>query len=430
MLVTNVGPAKAYAIMPFIWSVGTILGPSIGGLFAEPVANYPDIFHPGGIFDKFPYLLPNLICSALMLASILAGYFFLVETHPDMQPWSTAEDLQVTTAETPLMPAQAGITTSGANLTHDSYGTFTDVDEEAVEEWDLKADGTSRPTSTHSDNDEKTFTKRVVMLVVALGIFTYHSMTYDSLMPIFFQDERIPGHGRIVNLLSRIPASQHGSLAGGLGLSVKDTGVIMSLNGLIALSVQAFVFPLMASWLGVWNTFIFTAVGHPLAYFIVPWLALVPERLVYPGIYTCLAIRNLFSILAYPCLLILIKEASPRPKALGKINGLAASTGAACRTLASPLAGFLYSLGIKIELTAIAWWASALVAFAGTVQAFFINRRKSRESHRIVAAPCRFMPQEQHRDHRPSIVRIRIQSDANHSIADERTPFASRVYRG
>ena len=118
--------AKAYAIMPFVWSIGTILGPSIGGFFAEPAANFPSMFPESGIFGRYPYLLPNLICAGLMLVSILAGYFFLIETHPDMQPWSTPEDLQESNAETPLMPAQAGTTTAAVNLTQgESYGTLS-----------------------------------------------------------------------------------------------------------------------------------------------------------------------------------------------------------------------------------------------------------------------------------------------------------------
>lgn len=417
--------------MPFVWSVGTILGPSIGGVFAEPVETYPQFFHKGGIFDKFPYLLPNLICSALMLVSVIAGYFLLVETHPDMQPWSTPQQLQETSAETPMLPAQAGLTTSGATLTHESYGTFNAVDEEAVEEeWDLKPDGTSRTPSQHSRTDDsKVFTKRVILLTVALGIFTYHSMTYDHLMPIFFQDERVPSGGRIMRAIIAPVASRHNALAGGLGLSVRDTGVIMSFNGIIALVVQALIFPLVVSWLGAWRAFLMTAIGHPIAYFIVPYLALLPENWLYPGIYGALAVRNFFSIIAFPVLLILIKEASPSPRCFGKINGLAASVGAGARCVASPIAGLLYSTGMKMELTAIAWWASALVALIGTLQAFFINRKKSGEHHHVDGV-VPFLPETpRHRESRLSIVRIRVQEgdDSGYSTMDERTPFATRV---
>ena len=129
---------------------------------------------------------------------------------------------------------------------------------------------------------------------------------------------------------------------------------------------------------------------------------------------------------AYPILLILIKEASPAPNCLGKINGLAASTGAACRTMAAPIAGFLYGVGIQIDLTALAWWASTVVALVGVAQAFFIVQRKTGPQHEVhVAAPFHFNENEQsqRRQHRPSIVHIHVSEDVTHNNSDERTPL-------
>ena len=422
--------------MPFVWSIGTILGPYIGGYFATPVQNFPGMFSEHGIFAKFPYLLPNLICVGLMVVSIIAGYLCLHETHPDMQPGSrrSEDDLEQHAfhirANSSIMTTQPTDNTPAVNITQESYGTFNTVSEEAVvEEWNLKADGTARPSSSSSRSSPKVFTKRVIMLTVALGIFTYHSMTYDHLLPIFFQDDRVPAGGpEIMSILSATTSNDHGSFAGGLGLSVKDVGVIMSINGVIALMVQAVVFPTMASWLGVWKVFMLVTILHPIAYFIVPFLALLPPNLLYAGIYTCLTIRNCLSILAYPVLLILIKEASPSRSCLGKINGLAASTGAACRTMASPVAGFLYGVGIKTDFTAIAWWASALVAVIGAIQVLTISRDDSGPQHQVRAvAPCRFMaepPEQQRMRHKPSVVRIRVQElDSGYISEDERTPL-------
>lgn len=417
--------------MPFVWSVGTILGPCIGGYFATPVQNFPGTFSENGIFAKFPYLLPNLICAGLMVVSIVAGWLCLEETHPEMQPWSRRSEHDEQPfhirADSSIMTTQPSYSSPAVNLTQESYGTFNDVSEEAIEEeWDVKADGTTRGASVSSASSQKVFTKRVIMLTVALGIFTYHSMTYDHLLPIFFQDDRVPaGSGEIMNTLSAAASNEHGSLAGGLGLSIKDVGVIMSFNGIIALVVQAVVFPLAASWLGIWKVFLAVTILHPIAYFIVPFLALLPPDILYAGIYTCLTIRNCLSILAYPVLLILIKEASPGPSSLGRINGLAASTGAACRTMASPVAGFLYGVGIKIDLTAIAWWASALVAVAGAVQALTIRREDSGPRHQVHAVSfAGESEQHQRRKHRPSIVRIRVQgSDSGYASEDERTPL-------
>ncbi|KAF2191087.1 MFS general substrate transporter [Zopfia rhizophila CBS 207.26] len=369
---------RAYAVMPFVWSVGTIIGPSIGGYFANPSENFPSVFPPSSLFAKFPYLLPNLLCALLLVVAIIAGYLLLEETHPDMQPWSTQEDLNRTAAETPLLPAAGATAHAAANLTAESYGTFDAVDVQRDELWRVKSNG---EWIENSPPNEKVITKSVAMFVVALGIFTYHSMTYDHLLPIFFQDKRIDD----VSAFGMTPSS----FAGGLGLKTQDVGIIMSFNGVIALLVQAVVFPLTASWFGVWHLLIFVTIGHPIAYFIVPYLAVLPENWLYPAIYTCLAIRNFFSILAYPLLLIMIKESAPSANHLGKINGLAASTGAACRTVASPIAGLLYGLGIEIRFTPLAWWASCLVAVVGALQVPFLKRENRNANTQVrTAARC------------------------------------------
>lgn len=61
----------------------SIIGAGIGGTLAEPVKNYPSIFSAGGIFDKYPFLLPNLVCTAVVIFGLLVGIFFLEETHED-----------------------------------------------------------------------------------------------------------------------------------------------------------------------------------------------------------------------------------------------------------------------------------------------------------------------------------------------------------
>jgi len=85
--------------------------------------------------------------------------------------------------------------------------------------------------------------------------------------------------------------------------------------------------------------------------------------------------------LEYPLLLIMIKEAAPSPSHLGKINGLAASTGGACRTVASPVAGILYGIGSQMHFTALAWWASAIIAILGALQVPWIDRQKNKTAH-------------------------------------------------
>ena len=366
--------------MPFVWSIGTIIGPAIGGTLAKPTQAFPEFFPRDGFWAQYPYLLPNLVCSLLLLISIIVGWVLLEETHPDMQPWSTEEDLTNTQAETPLLATAAATEHPGVDLRGDSYGTFNSVDIEEHPRWLVNSDGSQRSNShTRTDPSKKTFSKQVILLVVALGIFTFHSMTYDCMLPIFLQDDREMIWAESSGLGLRIN--------GGLGLSTRAVGGIMSINGVIALFVQGALFPVIAGWLGIWKTFIVVTVLHPIAYILVPYIVLLPDVWIYPGIYACVTIRNLLSILAYPVLLILLKEATPSRNSLGKINGLAASAGAACRTIAPPISGYLYDLGKGLGFTGLAWWASAAVALVGAIQCWSVGREKNKTA-RVRGVHC------------------------------------------
>ncbi|KAF4920457.1 putative membrane protein [Colletotrichum viniferum] len=352
---------RAFSVMPFVWSIGTIIGPFIGGTFADPHDAFPNVFPVDGLFYRYPYLLPNLICAALLFVSIILGYFLLEETHPDMQPRVFLPDDTFASEETPLLETMDAMKRPAVDMRDENYGTVRGRDAQAA--------------AKKVDQPYNIYTKPIMSLIAALCIFTYHSMTYDHLLPIFFEDDRATANP--MSILAT-PSSPFYS-PGGLGLSLRAVGMIMAVNGVIALFVQAVIFPFVAEKLGIFRLFIIVTVLHPIAYLMVPSLLFVPESMLYAGIYFCLAIRNIMSIILYPVLLILIKEATPTPKALGKVNGLAASAAAGFRMIAPPVAGWLYTTGSKVDCTALAWYGSAVVAVIGAIQGFSVKRQRKEE---------------------------------------------------
>ncbi|KAH6607639.1 mfs transporter [Trichoderma cornu-damae] len=377
---------RAFSVMPFVWSVGTIVGPCIGGTFADPHESWPKAFPKGSLFERYPYLLPNLLCAALLFISIVMGFFLLQETHPDMQPRILLPADAYISEETPLLETSDAIKRPAVDLRAETYGSIRGSSGGGEE----RSERDSNETATEKNMPAAIRNKRIVGFILSLCIFTYHSMTYDHLMPIFFEDDRVSVN---VHTLSDFGALSPWYSPGGLGLSLRDVGMIMAVNGAIALFVQAVVFPLAAEKVGVYRLFLLVTVLHPVIYAIVPVLLFVPESLLFPAIYLCLAVRNALSITLYPLLLILIKGATPSASALGKVNGLAASAGAACRMIAPPIAGYLYTLGSQMGWTALPWYASSLAAAVGAVHCFTIPRdghckedAEQQQSHTVTPA--------------------------------------------
>ena len=52
--------AYGLAVVQSAFAVGNMIGPSVGGWTAFPAQQFPHVFHPDGIFAKFPALLPNI----------------------------------------------------------------------------------------------------------------------------------------------------------------------------------------------------------------------------------------------------------------------------------------------------------------------------------------------------------------------------------
>ena len=72
---------RAYSLMPFVWCLGSILGPALGGALAQPSKNYPSIFASGSFLARYPFALPNLVCAGILIVGMLIGILFLEETH-------------------------------------------------------------------------------------------------------------------------------------------------------------------------------------------------------------------------------------------------------------------------------------------------------------------------------------------------------------
>ncbi|KAI5921530.1 MFS general substrate transporter [Camillea tinctor] len=396
---------KAYATQPFVWTLGGIIGSAMGGFLAQPARFYPHIFPEDGLFGRYPYLLPNLVSVVAIVLAIIQGMLFLEETNPrsirrsakpipvSQEHYAAAvaveddEDADIIDETTPLQRSSGGRMARPAfveeslplpveqtfDLRRSSFGTVHSIRVSGSEVGSMK--GCAHPTTTTivtaqpqgiQEEDEeaeytgRTFNFTIIMLTVALVLFSYHQMAFCTLLPTHLLDRPAVS-----------PAGPGLDLWGGLGYTVHDVGIYLAVNGFLGLFIQGVIFPLFVERIGVWKSFVSMVMLYPTCYVVMPFLTAMPEGLRPSGIYLAMAMQSFFGIVVSPCALILLKDATPSSRVLGKVNGLAMSACCLARTVSPPLVGIIYSTAGS----AAAWFSCAGVAILGIVQLFWVPRK-------------------------------------------------------
>jgi hypothetical protein len=298
---------------------------------AEPTRFYPGIFPPGGLLEKYPFLLPNMVASIILVLGIVNGILFLEETHEVLK---LKRDRGVELGKKILValniekaadqdkyegpngysspPNETQRLLASENTTYDSARSNGASTENA----DCESIVVQPPPVTSA------FTRPVVGLIISYGILAYHTMGFEQLMPVFLSTP-------VSEEKPHSPIWFHG----GLGMTTQAIGFILSMQGIFSMVTQFFVFPPLARHFGTLNLYRFCMTTYIISYALVPYLDFLPEYLQRTGIYLLLAIKIIYGVLAYPCNAILLTNSAPSLLVLGAINGIAASCASLARAI-------------------------------------------------------------------------------------------------
>ncbi|KAJ3313245.1 hypothetical protein HDV04_002229 [Boothiomyces sp. JEL0838] len=88
----NTNRSRAFSLMSLNFGVGTVIGPALGGLLANPAEKYPDIFGHIDFLKEYPYFLPCFCSAIITWVGFTLGYFFLPETCTTVVGYQRVED--------------------------------------------------------------------------------------------------------------------------------------------------------------------------------------------------------------------------------------------------------------------------------------------------------------------------------------------------
>ncbi|ODA76351.1 hypothetical protein RJ55_08197 [Drechmeria coniospora] len=384
---------RAYTIMPMVWCIGSIIGPMIGGALARPCISYPNLFPRGSIWDRYPYLLPNLFSAIMVFVGVAIGLLFLEETHIEKK-LQRDRGRELGRKLTALLRKATGrcqrrirIPEKQALLAgHDDHDDLTgrnaagacaragdkltEMDEplpayRSRENSPKLAPRKGPLTRPHDDQGHrigsepggkaKVFTKPVILNIISYGILAFHTISFDQLFPVFLSTS--PPEKAVAELPFKF--------VNGFGLDTKTIGAIMSVQGLYSLLSNYLIVPPVTRRLGSLRLFRLLAFSYFALYLVTPYLVLLPDGLRMPAIYLLVIWKCTYATMAYPNNAILLANAAPSRQVLGTINGIAASTASLCRAVGPTLSGFLYAVGLESGYSGLAWWFSGFVTIVG-----------------------------------------------------------------
>ncbi|KAF2020826.1 MFS general substrate transporter [Aaosphaeria arxii CBS 175.79] len=370
---------RAYSIMPFIWCLGTIIGASLGGILARPAISFPDTF-AGTLFETYPYLLPNLVCAAVVIFGLTVGILFLEETHEDKKfekdrgleigqwllrkVWSKGTYTALTDKDASIDEMQAMLEGPGSPTyqSTSSSPTLCSSRSSIAEPPPFTLEKGSESSTVRS-----AFTKQVCLNIVGVGLLAFHTISLEQLIPI---------------LMSHPESTKKPELPfkfeGGFGFSTQKIGSILAVQGVLQMIAQVVVFPWVNKRIGSLRTFWITIATYPFLYVMAPYLALLPKPLRIPGIFVLLVWKVTAQSMSYPSLNMMLANAAPSKKVLGTLNGAAASSASVCRGFGPTIAGAVDSIGAGMGVSGLAWWVCAGVAATAWIPGAFMKEERRR----------------------------------------------------
>ncbi|KAJ3898999.1 major facilitator superfamily multidrug-resistance, DHA1 sub-family [Lentinula edodes] len=297
--------ADAFTLMPIIWTVGSTVGPTLGGVLADPAARWPHVFGKLRFFIQYPWFLSCFAAGLLAFVAFVLSCGGLKETLPSKVKRKCVVE------SSPLL-----------NETSPSYGAVDTTSDSPPSNSDVP------PTTRALLGDSKL---RITLLSMAFLAFT--DMSYEVLIPLIYT--------------TSIPV-------GGLGLSPYQVGLILGTFGLAN---------------GVWNWVVLTKIlkqlgprktlivfySFFLVHFILLWI--LRDAAAYAGGVTplvwALLIFQLFISTAintaFNAMHLLIVTNAP-PNALGSVNGLAQMVSSGTRGFAPIFASSLFSFSLESRI--------------------------------------------------------------------------------
>ena len=232
------------------------------------------------------------------------------------------------------------------------------------------------------------FTKNVVCTLCVYFLLATHLGTFNNLWFVFLSTPVAdPKHPYPPSFKQHLPFI----FTGGLGMPPRDVGFAMAILGIIGIAMQLFIYPIVNARFGTvksWRIFLYC---FPIAYVLVPYLAIIPSRtpppakkdgiLIWVSLCFVLFIQVIGRTFVLPAATILVNNSSPHPSVLGTIHGIGQSCSSAGRAIGPTVGGALYGVGLQHGVVGGIWWGLSGLAIVNCIASLLVREG---DGHEIV----------------------------------------------
>lgn len=402
---------RAFLLLPAAFNVANVLGPILAGLLVDPYDNFSYLFGPGSTFGgqdgvgwmkTYPYAVANLLSTILLLAEAALVHYGLEETLKGKRPLELSK-FDPLTAVRNLYVSAVNAKNQGYRVIQETQrqGLLSNHERSSVEMDRLATTGEKlEPKPVQRLPFRRIWTSNVLWTLLSIAIFDFHMGAFANLWILFLATPRefIPGVSDANTPEPEAPAPIKDEqlmarsafkFSSGLAFPPPTIGFAMAIIGFIGVALQFLLYPYANSRFGLMRCFRGSLFLFPAAYFLAPYIALLPSVspppdpasgwAVWIGISFVLFLQVAARTFALPASIILLNNSSPHPSVLATIHGIGQACSATFRTFGPILAGYWYGLWTERGIVGMAWWITGTVAALGCVASFLVRNGSGHE---------------------------------------------------
>ena len=316
-----------------------MIGPMIGGLTSRPASQYPGTaLGDVGVFQQFPYLLPNLITAVLSILSLIMIYLYLPETLAKKSKPEVAYEMVQTSDNSDydgMDISEEHPTDHEAVTNSSSIGPSTKVTKTQGDRSISSSDEVPITDSSFYDSLVHLLKiESVVASITAYFVLSYIAIVFDEIVPLWALSSKSKG---------------------GLGYDSKDVGLLISFTGIPMILFTLFIFPPLARRLGnvhgfrvgttVFAIFSICVMLSPLIVrYVIPFhVPLLPILLLMTSI------SKMATCMGFTCIFLLINASVPSHMR-GSVNGLAMTFGSIAKAMGPFIGSTIFAASIHSSI--------------------------------------------------------------------------------